>query len=110
MRDVELVIGCTIQCANLANQRLWDGCGIADLIQRVQGDSSSDECGGDNELIQDCNDYAGPDSGGEMLQGQKQGARSMGSGCSGSIAWGYKQASNRRVRASAKIKISRLVN
>ena len=62
------------------------------------------------EEIQSCNDYAGLDSGGEMLQGWKRGARSMGSGRLGSIAQRYKQASNRRIRASAKIKISRLVN
>ena len=40
-------------------------------MQCVQGDSSSDECGGNNELIQGCDDYAGLDSGGEILQGQK---------------------------------------
>ena len=107
-RDVELMVGCAIKGTELADRRLFDG--VTDPVQRVQGDSSGDEHGNGDESIQGGDGYAGPDSGGEMLQGRKRGARSIGSGSSGSMARGYKQASNKRVRITTSTRISRLVN
>ena len=108
MWDVKLVVCCAVEGTKLADWGLFSR--VADLVQRVQGDGSSDESGDGNESIQGCNNYAGPDSGGEMLWGRKQGARSMGSGRSGSTTQGYRQASNKRVKTSTRITISRLVN
>ena len=51
-RDVELVIGGTIQGADLANQGLRLRRGVTDLVQHVQGDGSSDESGGGDKPIQ----------------------------------------------------------
>ena len=68
---MELVIGCAVQSAELADQRLFNQCGVADLVQRVQGDSGSDECGGSDKSIQGCDSYTGPDLGGEILRGWK---------------------------------------
>ena len=67
--DVELMVCCAVKGTNLANQGLFDG--VADPVQRVQGDSGGDKGGGSDESIQGCDNYAGLDSGGEMLQGQK---------------------------------------
>ena len=106
--DVKLMVGCAVKGTNLADRGLFGR--VTDLVQCVQGDSSSDKCGGGNESIQDCDDYVGLDSGGEMLRGQKRGARRMGLGRSGSITRGYRQASNKRVKTSTRITISRLVN
>ena len=106
--DVKLVVRCAVKGTNLADQGLFNG--FADLVQCVQGDSSSDKGSGGNESIQDDDGYAGPDSGGEMLWGQKRGARSMGSGRSGSVTQGYKQASNKRVKTITRTRSSRLVN
>ena len=107
-RDVKLMMCCAIKGTDLANRGLFDG--VADPVQRVQGDGSSDEGGDSDESIQDCDNYAGLDSGGEMLQGWKQGARSMESGRSGSMTQGYRQASNKRIKTNTRIAISRLVN
>ena len=65
MRDVKLVIGCAVKGTNLADWGLFDR--VADPVQCVQGDGGSDEGSDGNESIQGGNDYAGPDSGGEML-------------------------------------------
>ena len=66
--DVELVIRCAVKGTNLTDREL---CGwfnrVADPVQRVQGDCGSDESGDSDESIQDDVDYAGPDSGGEIL-------------------------------------------
>ena len=109
--DMELMICCAVKGTNLADRGL---CGwfnrIADPVQRVQGDYGSDEGSGGNESIQGGVDYAGPDSGGEMLRGRVRGARSMGSGRSGSVTRGYKQASNKRVKTITRTRSSRLVN
>ena len=110
-RDVKLMIRCAEKGTNLADRGL---CGwfnrVADPVQRVQGDCGSDEGGDGNESIQGGVDYAGPDSGGEMLRGQVRGARSMGLGHSGSVTRGYKQASNKRVKTITRTRSSRLVN
>ena len=109
--NVELMIRCAVEGTNLADRGL---CGwfnrVADPVQRVQGDYGSDEGGGGNESIQGGDDYAGPDSGGEMLRGRKRGARSIGLGRSGSMTRGYRQTSNKRIKTNTKITISRLVN
>ena len=109
-RNVELMVGCAVKGTNLADWGRFDGRWITDPVQCVQGDGSSDESGDGNESIQGDDDYAGPDSGGEMLRGRKRGARSIGSGRSGSIARGYKQASNKRVKTITRTRSSRLVN
>ena len=106
--DVKLVVCCAVKGTNLADQRLFNG--FTDPVQRVQGDSGSDKGSGGNESIQDDDDYAGLDSGGEMLRGRKQGARSMGLGRSGSVTRGYRQASNKRAKIMTRTKNSRLVN
>ena len=110
--DVKLVVHCAVKGTNLADRGLFNQglFRVTDPVQCVQGDSGSDEGGDGNESIQGGDNYAGPDSGGEMLRGRKQGARSMGSGCSGSTTWGYRQASNKRVKTSTRITISRLVH
>ena len=108
--NMELVISHAVQGTNLTNRRnrrLFDWCGVADLVQRVQGHSGGDKRGDGDESIQD---YKGPDSGGEMLRGRVRGARSMGSGRSGSVTRGYKQASNKRVKTITRTRNSRLVN
>ena len=107
-RDVKLVVCCAIEGTDLANGGWFDG--VANPVQRVQGDGGSDEGGGSNESIQGGDDYAGPDSGGEILRGRVRGARSTGSGRSGSVTRGYKQASNKRVKTITRTKSSRLVN
>ena len=67
--DVELVVCCAVKGTNLTDRGL---CGwFADLVQRVQGDCGGDESGDGNESIQGGDDYAGPDSGGEMLRGRR---------------------------------------
>ena len=108
VRNVKLVVGCAVKGTNLADRELFDR--FADPVQRVQGNCSSDESGDGNESIQGGVDYAGPDSGGEMLRGRVRGARSMGSGRSGSVTRGYKQASNKRVKTITRTRSSRLVN
>ena len=111
--NMKLVVRCAIKGTNLANRGLRDRGWfnrVTDPVQRVQGYGGSDKHGGGDESIQGCDSYAGPDSGGEMLQGWKQGARSMGSGRLGSMTQGYRQASNKRIKTSMKITISRLVN
>ena len=88
MWNVKLVVRCAVKGTNLANRGLCDRGWfnrVADPVQRVQGDGSSDEGGDGNESIQDGDNYTGPDSGGEILRGRKRGARSMGLGRSGSI-------------------------
>ena len=65
--DVELMVGCAVKGTKLADQGRFNGRGVTDPVQRVQGDSGGDEGGDGNESIQDCNNYAGPDLGGEML-------------------------------------------
>ena len=67
--DMELVVRCAIKDTKLANRGLFNG--LANPVQRVQGDGGSDEGGGGNESIQGGDNYAGPDSGGEMLRGRK---------------------------------------
>ena len=62
---MKLVVRCAVKGTNLANQGLFNG--VADPVQCVQGDSSSDKGGGSDESIQGCDNYAGLDSGGEML-------------------------------------------
>ena len=106
--NMELVVCCAIKGTNLADRGWFNG--VADLVQCVQGDSGGDEGGGGNESIQGGDNYAGPDSGGEILRGRKRGARSMGSGRLGSITQGYKQASNKRVKTITRTRSSRLVN
>ena len=108
MWDVKLMVCCAIKSTNLADRGWFNG--VADPVQRVQGDGGSDEGGGSNESIQGGGDYAGPDSGGEMLRGRRRGARSMGLGRLGSTTQGYRQASNKRIKTNTKIAISRLVN
>ena len=106
--NVKLMVRCAVKGTKLANRGLFNR--FADPVQRVQGDGGSDEGGGGNESIQGGDDYAGPDSGGEMLRGRKRGVRSMGSGRSGSMIRGYKQASNKRVKITMRTRSSRLVN
>ena len=108
--DVELMVGCAVKGTNLADRGRFSGRGVTDPVQRVQGDGGSDERSGGDESIQGCDDYAGPDSGGEMLRGRVRGARSIGSGRSGSVTRGYKQASNKRVKTITRTRSSRLVN
>ena len=107
-QNVKLVVCCAIKGTNLADRGWFNG--GANPVQRVQGDSGSDEGGGGNESLQGDGGYAGPDSGGEILRGRVQGARSMGSGRSGSVTRGYKQASNKRVKTITRTRSSRLVN
>ena len=63
--DVELMVCCAVKRTNLADRGWFNG--VTDLVQRVQGDGGSDEGGGSDKSIQGGDDYAGPDSGGEML-------------------------------------------
>ena len=109
--NVKLVVCCAVKGTNLTDRGL---CGwfnrVADPVQRVQGGCGCDEGGDGNESIQGGVDYAGPDSGGEMLRGRMRGARSMGSGRSGSVTREYKQASNKRVKTITRTRSSRLVN
>ena len=108
-QNVELMVCRAIEGTNLADRGLWFN-RVADPVQRVQGDCGSDESGDGNESIQGGVDYAGPDSGGEILRGRVRGARSNGSGRSGSVTQGYKQASNKRVKTITRTRSSRLVN
>ena len=109
-RNMELMVCCAIEGANLANWGRFDWCRVTDPIQCVQGYGGGDERGGSDESIQGCDAYAGPDSGGEMLRGQKRGARNTGSGRSGSMARGYRQANNKRIKIATRTRSSRLVN
>ena len=108
--DVKLMIRCAVKGTNLADRGRLDGRGVTDPVQRVQGYGGSGKRGDGNESIQGCNNYAGPDSGGEMLQGWKRGARSMGLGRLGSTTQGYRQASNKRIKITTRTRSSRLVN
>ena len=63
--NVKLVVCCAVEGTNLANWGLFDG--VADPVQRVQGDSGSDKGSDSDESIQGGNSYAGPDSGGKIL-------------------------------------------
>ena len=107
-RNVELVVRCAVKGTKLANRGLFNR--LADPVQRVQGDGGSNKGGGGNESIQGGDDYAGPDSGGEMLRGRRRGVRSMGSGRSSSMAQGYRQANNKRIKITTRTRSSRLVN
>ena len=74
MRDVKLVVCCAIKSTNLADRGWFNGGwfnGVADPVQCIQGDGGSDESGSGNESIQGDDDYAGLDSGGEMLRGRR---------------------------------------
>ena len=61
------MVGCAVKGTNLADRGQFNGCGVTGPVQRIQGDGGSDEGSDGDESIQDCDDYAGPDSGGEML-------------------------------------------
>ena len=108
--NMELVVGCAVKGTNLADRGRFNGRGVTDPVQRVQGDGGGDESRDGDESVQGCENYAGPDSGGEILRGRRRGARSTGSGRSGSTTRGYKQASNKRVKTITRTRSSRLVN
>ena len=68
--NVELVVRCAVKGTNLTDRGLCDRRWfnrVADPVQRVQGDGSSNKGGDGNESIQGSDNYAGLDSGGEIL-------------------------------------------
>ena len=55
--NVQLVVRCAVKGTNLANRGLcnWGWFNrVADLVQCIQRNSGSDECGDSNESVQDC--------------------------------------------------------